>query len=128
MCVELQLGVLQVEQEAERQRRQEAEEVVRNAGPRAIEHDAEASAALRGPPVPGNVLDPESTAAAAAAVAAAVAPQQRGQFGKAGRGRSYSNGALLASSRILYYTSDSLQVGLCRADSQVVPQGGVYTG
>lgn len=86
----------QAEQEAERQRQQEAEEAVRYAGPRAVEHDAQApAAASRGPPVPGNVLDPESTAAAAAAVAAAAAPQQRGQFGKAGRRRSYSNGALL---------------------------------
>ena len=87
--------VRQAEQEAERQRQQEAEEAVRHAGPRAIDHDAEPPTASRGPPVPGNVLDPESTAAAAAAVAAAVAPQQRGQFGKAGRGRSYSNGVLL---------------------------------
>jgi hypothetical protein len=88
----------QAEQEAERQRQQEAEEAVRHAGPRAVEHDAQAPAVpSRGPPIPGNVLDPESTAAAAAAVAAAAAPQQRGQFGKASRGRSYSNGALLMS-------------------------------
>lgn len=89
---------LQAEQAEERQRQQEAEEAVRHIGPRAIDHDAEPPLAAlleRGDVVPGNVLDPESTAAAAAAVAAAAAPPQRGQFGKAGRGRSYSNGVLV---------------------------------
>lgn len=85
---------LQAEQAAERQRQQDAEEAVRHAELRAIGHDAQPPAPeVGGPVVPGNVLDPRSTAAAAAAVAAAAAPQQQGRFGKAGRGRSYSNGA-----------------------------------
>ena len=119
----------QAEQEAERRRQQEAEEAVRHAGPRAIEHDAQApAAASRGLPVPGNVLDPESTAAAAAAVAAAAAPQQRGQFGKAGRGRSYSNGALLTGCGMRASTSHTAP-NVSRAGSlRSTAQGGCIRG
>lgn len=79
-------NVLQAEWERERERQQEAEEVVRRAGPRAIGHNAPPRSALlparHAPLVPGNILDPESTAAALAAVSAAAAAPQRRNFGR----------------------------------------------